>query len=99
MRLQVKGRHVDVTDSLFQYAEKKLGKLARHLSDESRCELELIVEHNPSISDSQEINKDARDRLVKARPRDLSVGMNECCNLPKRDNLTKAKSFAEGKYS
>src|SRR5438093_2573357 len=30
-----------------------------------------------SISDSQEINKDARDRLVKARPRDLSVGMNE----------------------
>ena len=36
MRLQVKGRHVDVTDSLFQYAEKKLGKLARHLSDESR---------------------------------------------------------------
>ena len=53
MRLQVKGRHVDVTDSLFQYAEKKLGKLARHLSDESRCELELIVEHNPSISDSQ----------------------------------------------
>ena len=27
MRLQVKGRHVDVTDSLFQYAEKKLGKL------------------------------------------------------------------------
>ena len=31
MRLQVKGRHIDVTDSLFQYAEKKLGKLARHL--------------------------------------------------------------------
>ena len=29
MRLQVKGRHIDVTDSLFQYAEKKLGKLAR----------------------------------------------------------------------
>ena len=27
MRLQVKGRHIDVTDSLFQYAEKKLGKL------------------------------------------------------------------------
>src|SRR6266568_342855 len=50
-----------------------------------------------NISVSQEINKDARDRLVKARPRDLSVGMNECCNLPKRDNLTKAKSFARGK--
>jgi len=53
MRLQVKGRHIDVTDSLFQYAERKLSKLARHLSDESRCELELIVEHNPSISENQ----------------------------------------------
>jgi putative sigma-54 modulation protein len=63
MRLQVKGRHVDVTDSLFQYAEKKLGKLARHLSDESRCELELIVEHNPSISDSQVAEK--LERQVK----------------------------------
>ena len=53
MKLQVKGRNVDVTDSLFSYAERKLGKLARHLSDESRCELELAVEHNPSITERQ----------------------------------------------
>jgi putative sigma-54 modulation protein len=53
MKLQVKGRNVDVTDSLFSYAERKLGKLARHLSDESRCELELAVEHNPSINQKQ----------------------------------------------
>jgi putative sigma-54 modulation protein len=53
MRLQVKGRNIDVTDPLFGYAERKLGKLSRHLSDESRCELELAVEHNPSISQAQ----------------------------------------------
>ena len=53
MKLQVKGRNVDVTDSLFSHAERKLGKLAKHLSDESRCELELAIEHNPSISDKQ----------------------------------------------
>ena len=53
MKLQVKGRNVDVTDSLFSHAERKLGKLARHLSDESRCELELAVEHNPSITERQ----------------------------------------------
>ncbi len=33
MRLQVKGRNIDVTDPLFGYAERKLGKLSRHLSD------------------------------------------------------------------
>ena len=53
MRLQVKGRTVDVTDAMATYAERKLGKLSRHLSDGSRCELELATEHNPSISDRQ----------------------------------------------
>lgn len=53
MNLQVKGRNVDVTDALFSHAEKKLGKIARHLSDDSRCELELGVEHNPSIAADQ----------------------------------------------
>jgi putative sigma-54 modulation protein len=53
MNLQVMGRNVDVTDSLFDYAERKLGKLSRHLSDGSRCELELAVETNPSINDNQ----------------------------------------------
>ena len=53
MRLQVKGRHIDVTDALFSYAERKLSKLARHLADESWVELELIVEHNPRISENQ----------------------------------------------
>ena len=51
--VQVKGGHVDVTDSLFSYAERKLSKIARHLSDESWVELELIVEHNPRISENQ----------------------------------------------
>src|SRR4051812_11952664 len=53
MRLQVKGRNVDVTDNLFAYAEKKLGKLAKHLSDGARCELELAAETNPSIEQRQ----------------------------------------------
>ena len=53
MRLQVKGRNVDVTDNLFDYAERKLGKLARHLSDGARCELELAEETNPSIEERQ----------------------------------------------
>lgn len=33
MRLQVKGRNVEVSDSLRRYAEEKLGKLERQLKD------------------------------------------------------------------
>ena len=50
MRLQVKGKNVEVTDSIRRYAEEKLGKLERQLADPTRVELELAVERNPSIS-------------------------------------------------
>ena len=69
MRLQVKGRHTEVTDALFSYAERKLGKVARHLSDDSYCEVELIVEHNPSISENQiaEITVWTKGPVLRAR--------------------------------
>ena len=53
MRLQVKGKNLDVSESLRRYAEEKLGKLDRHLAETTRLELELAVERNPSIANSQ----------------------------------------------
>jgi putative sigma-54 modulation protein len=53
MRLQVKGRNVEVSDSIREYAELKLGKLDRMLNDLTTVELELAVEKNPSIADNQ----------------------------------------------
>ena len=53
MRLQVKGKNVDVSDSLKDYAAQKLGKLDKHLNDAARLELELQVEKNPSIAENQ----------------------------------------------
>jgi putative sigma-54 modulation protein len=52
MRLQVKGKNVEVSDSVRQYAEDKLGKLDKILADPTQVELELAVERNPSIADN-----------------------------------------------
>ena len=52
MNLQVKGRNVEVSDQIRQYAEDKLGKLDRLVNDPTRIELELAVEKNPSIADN-----------------------------------------------
>jgi putative sigma-54 modulation protein len=49
VQLQVKGRNLDINDSIRSYAERKLGKLERRLPD-PRIELELAVERNPSIA-------------------------------------------------
>ena len=53
MNLQVKGRNLEVSDQIRQYAEDKLGKLDRLVNDLTRVELELAVEKNPSIADNQ----------------------------------------------
>ncbi len=53
MRLQVKGRNVDVSEPLKAYAQQKLSKLDKHVGDTARLELELAVERNPSISQNQ----------------------------------------------
>jgi putative sigma-54 modulation protein len=50
MRLQVKGRNVEVSDSIRRYAEEKLSKLERQLADPTQVELELAMETNPSIA-------------------------------------------------
>ena len=53
MRLQVKGKNVEVSESIKSYALEKLGKLDKHLNDAARLELELQVERNPSIAENQ----------------------------------------------
>jgi putative sigma-54 modulation protein len=53
VRLQVKGKNVEISDSLRTYAQEKLSKLDKHLNDAARLELELAVEKNPSIAESQ----------------------------------------------
>jgi putative sigma-54 modulation protein len=52
MRLQVKGRNLEVSDQIRQYAEDKLAKLDRLVKDPTRVELVLAVEKNPSIPDN-----------------------------------------------
>jgi putative sigma-54 modulation protein len=53
MRLQVKGKNVEVSDSIRRYAEEKLSKLDRQLHALTQVELELRVEKNPSIAANQ----------------------------------------------
>src|SRR6059036_640662 len=52
MRLQVKGRNLEVSEQIRTYAEDKLAKLDRLVKDPTRVELELAVEKNPSIPDN-----------------------------------------------
>jgi ribosomal subunit interface protein len=52
MRLQVKGKNLEVPPAIRDYAEAKLAKLDRHLHETAQVELELSMERNPAIADN-----------------------------------------------
>src|SRR5437868_11490607 len=51
MRLQVKGKNVEVTPSIREYAERKLSKLTKQLAEQTQVEVELSEQKNPSIAE------------------------------------------------
>ena len=81
MELQVKGRNLEVTDSIRAYVERKLGKLDRRLRDDARVEIELAVERNPSIAESQvaEATVHVKGHTLRAREsaRDMKAAVDE----------------------
>jgi putative sigma-54 modulation protein len=53
MQLQVSGRNLDITEPMREYAERKLARIERHLTEDTRVDLELAIERNRSISANQ----------------------------------------------
>ncbi len=51
MRLEVKGRNVEVNDSIRRYAEEKLDRIEKQLPETTQIEVELTLETNPSIAE------------------------------------------------
>ena len=75
MRLQVKGKNVEVTPSIREYAERKLAKLAKQLSDQTQVEVELSELRNPSIAESQVAEATIFTKGPTLRAREASFDM------------------------
>src|SRR6188472_3393551 len=81
MQLDVKGKNVEVNDSIRSYAERKLQKLDRRVHESTRVEIELAVEKNPSIAESQvaEATVHLKGHTLRAREtaRDMKAAIDE----------------------
>src|SRR5213592_2165815 len=75
MRLHVKGKNVEVSESIRLYAEEKLHKLDRQLHELTQVELELRVEKNPSISANQVAEATVWTKGPTLRAREASTDM------------------------
>jgi putative sigma-54 modulation protein len=81
MQLHVKGKNLEVNDSIRDYAERKLHKLDRRVHESTRVEIELAVEKNPSIAESQvaEATVHLKGHTLRAREtaRDMKAAIDE----------------------
>ena len=81
MQLHVKGKNLEVSDSMRAYVERKVHKLDRRVHDLTEVEIELAVEHNPRIAESQvaEATVHLKGHTLRAREaaRDMKVAVDE----------------------
>ena len=81
MQLHVKGKNLEVNESIRSYAERKLQKLDRRVHELTHVEIELAVEHNPRIAESQvaEATVHLKGHTLRAREaaRDMNAAIDE----------------------
>ena len=81
MQLHIKGKNLEVNDALRSYAERRLRKLDRRVHESTRVEIELAVERNPSIAESQvaEATVHLKGHTLRAREaaRDMKEAIDE----------------------
>jgi putative sigma-54 modulation protein len=81
MQLHVKGKNLEVSDSIRSYAERKLAKLDKQVHELTRIEIELAVERNPSVAENQvaEATVWLKGHTLRAREasRDMKASIDE----------------------
>jgi len=81
MRIQVKGRNVQVSDDVREHVDKRFRKIAKQVSELAELELELFEERNPAISDRQVAEATLHLKGVTLRARDASGDLVHSINL------------------
>ncbi len=81
MRIAVKGRNTPVTDELREHVARRFAKVARQVSPLAELEVEVMVERNPAIAESQVAEVTLHLKGVTLRARDASRDMHHSINL------------------
>ena len=75
MRIEIRGRNVDVTEELREHVEKRFRRIGNQVADQAVLDVELSEERNPSISDSQVAEATLQLKGVTLRAREASPDM------------------------
>ena len=91
MQIEVKGRHVTVTDTLREQVERRFDKVARQVNGSARLEVELSRERNPANPICEIAEATIHLKGVTLRARESSRDMPHAINLVADDIARQVK--------
>lgn len=75
MRIDIRGRNVEVTEELRDHVNKRFRRVGKQVSAVATLEIELCEEKNPSVADSQIAEATLRLKGVTLRAHEASPEM------------------------
>ena len=81
MRIEVKGRNLQVTDELREVVARRFDKVGKQVSDLAVLEVELSAERNPANPDGQVAEATLHLKGVTLRAKDSSRDIKHSINL------------------
>jgi putative sigma-54 modulation protein len=75
VRIEIRGRNVEVTEELRRAVEKRFARIGRQVSDVATLYVELTEERNPAIADSEAAEATLQLKGVTLRARETSPDM------------------------
>ena len=95
MRIEIRGRNVDVDDELREHVVKRFRRIGKQVSDLATLDVEIYEERNPSIADSQVAEATLRLKGVTLRAQEASPSMGHTIHELAEDIRRQVKKHRE----
>ncbi len=91
MQIEVKGRHVPITDELREQVERRFAKVAKQVSGSAVLQIELMQEQNPKNPRCEVAEATIHLKGVTLRAREAARDMPHAINLVAEDIARQVK--------
>lgn len=95
MRIEIRGRNVEVTDEIREHVHRRFARVGKQVSALATLEVELCEERNPAIADSEVAEATLRLKGVTLRAQEASPDMNRSVNQMADDIFRQVKKHRE----
>jgi putative sigma-54 modulation protein len=95
VRIEIRGRNVEVTEEIREHIEKRFRRIGKQVSELATLDIELSEERNPAISDGEVAEATLQLKGVTLRAREAAPEMMHAINELVEDMQRQVKRHRE----